>query len=324
MTSVCALVVTRDRKQLLGECLTALLSQTLPVSRVIVFDNASSDGTREWLDEAGLLDDQRVRFVRSEVNVGGAAGYAEVLALGSKTDAEWLWLMDDDAEPRPDSLERLLGSPAASDAASVAVCSAVLHPDGTLDRLHRCRWGRFITPLEARAYVSGRPVDVDCASFVGLMVRTDAVRAVGLPRAEFFLGYDDAEYSLRLRARGEIRLVAESIIVHKIVIGGGRPTARGGWANRILGAQYTPSPWGSYWKDLYRIRNFLAVKAERGELPDRELALIVLGYVAKTLLYDERPLRRIPWIVRYARKGRRQDFRGPSPEGWAAYAATHP
>jgi len=320
VTSVCALVVTRNRKELLGECLHALAAQTHPTSGVIVFDNASSDGTAEWLHSAGLLPSPGRRLVRSEINTGGAGGYADILALGRETDAEWLWLMDDDAEPHPDALARLLASPVADDDRTVALCTAVVHRDASIDPLHRCRLRQFITPLALEAYVPGTYAQVDCASFVGLLIRTGAARAVGSPRREFFLGYDDAEYSLRLRALGDIRLVPESVITHKIVVGGGEATRRSLFWNRLLGAHYTSAPWESYWKDLYRVRNLVALKAQHGGLSDPQLAVLILGYLVKTLLYDTRPLRRLPWIVRFALKGRRGDFRAPLPEQWARYA----
>lgn len=320
MNSVCALVLTRNRLRLLGECLQALAAQTHPLSGVIVFDNASSDGTAEWLRSAGVMQAPGWESHRSQINVGGAGGYAELLRLGCQTDAEWLWLLDDDAEPQPDALETLLSSPPAGARGTVAVCPAVVHADGSVDPLHRCRLGRFITPLGPSAYAPGTYAAVDCASFVGLLVRARTARAVGPPRREFFLGYDDAEYSLRLWRHGEIALVPESTVIHKIVIGGGEATRRSRLWNRLLGAHYTASPWESYWKDLYRVRNFVALKVEHGGVSALQLATLITGYLVKALLYESRPLRRLPWIVRFALRGRRGDFRAPSPEEWASAA----
>jgi rhamnopyranosyl-N-acetylglucosaminyl-diphospho-decaprenol beta-1,3/1,4-galactofuranosyltransferase len=322
VTTVCALVVTRNRKELLAECLHALLEQTVPLSCVIVFDNASTDGTADLLGDRGLTLSPVLRYVRSEVNSGGAGGYGEALKLGSQTDADWLWLMDDDAEPHPAALERLLDCLPATNPATSALCPAVVDGHGRLDPLHRCRLGHFVTPLPRSAYAAGDYAAVDCASFVGLLVRTAAVHAAGLPRREFFLGYDDAEYSLRLRRVGEIRLVPESVIKHKIAIGGGEATRRARLWNRLLGAHYASSPWRNYWKDLYRIRNLVAMKVEHQGLSHPELALVIAGYAAKALLYESRPWRRIPWLIRFALKGFRRDFTAPSPEEWTAAART--
>lgn len=319
--SVCAFVLTRDRKALLVECLRALLTQTHPVDRVIVLDNASSDGTRERLEAEGLLDEPRVRYERREVNTGGAGGYHEGVRLALESGEDWIWLMDDDAEPAPDALERLLTSPPAQDPATAVLCTSVVHPDGTVDLQHRCRMARFIVPLGQDAYAPGRYADVACASFVGFLVRADVARRIDLPIAGFFLGYDDAEYSLRVLRHGRIRLVPESRIVHKIAIGGGAHTARSRRLNRALGLTYAPASWPALWKDLYRVRNFMWIKRHHGRVGPLAFAGLTGGYVVKALLYDPRPLRELPWIVRFAARGWRGDLSpSPTPQDWAQRA----
>lgn len=48
---VCAVIVTYNRKELLRECLKAVLGQTRPPDHILVVDNASTDGTLEMLRE---------------------------------------------------------------------------------------------------------------------------------------------------------------------------------------------------------------------------------------------------------------------------------
>ena len=310
MSSVCAFVLTRNRKVLLAECLRGLLAQTHPVERIIVLDNASDDGTREHLEAEGLLD--RVQYERRETNTGGAGGFREGVRLAQEAGLDWIWLMDDDAEPKPDALAKLLAAPVPEGVAGLG--SAVVHPDGSIDLQHRCTIGRFIVPLPASAYEAGRYERVACASFVGLLMRTEASKRAGLPVAEFFIGYDDAEYSLRL---GEVRLVPESEIVHKVPIGGTTGTTRSRLLNRSFGLTYAPTPWPSYWRDLYRIRNFMWLKHRHGTVSRPEFALLVAGYAGKSVLYDPQPWKRIPLLVRFALKGRRGDWSAPTPEEWA-------
>ncbi len=319
--SVCAVVLTRDRKVLLAECLRGLLVQTRPVDCVVVLDNASSDGTRELLDAEGLLDDPRVRYARSEVNTGGSGGFKAAVALGLTEETAWLWLMDDDAEPEPDALERLLASPVADDPTTAVLCTAVVHPDGTVDAQHRCSLGHFVLPLGPEVYAPGHYADVDCASFVGFCVRSTVARAIGPVKAEFFLGYDDAEWSLRARRHGRIRLVPESRIVHKIPIGGGERTRRAAVVNRLLGQEYSSSPWPAFWKDLYRVRNFMWLKREHTQSGPLAWVGLTTTYCVKALLYDPQPFRRVPWLVRYAVKGRRGDFRALTTQAWARRTA---
>ena len=57
---IAAVVVTYNRKDLLKECLDALLNQTRPLDSIILIDNASTDGTPEFLKEKGYLDNPKI------------------------------------------------------------------------------------------------------------------------------------------------------------------------------------------------------------------------------------------------------------------------
>jgi GT2 family glycosyltransferase len=82
MSSVCAFVLTRNRKVLLAECLRGLLAQTHPVDEIVVLDNASDDGTEEHLRAEGLLD--RVTYHRASQNTGGAGRVPRGRAAGDR------------------------------------------------------------------------------------------------------------------------------------------------------------------------------------------------------------------------------------------------
>lgn len=321
MDQVWAVVVTRNRKVLLQECLDALRAQTRPVDRVLVIDSASSDGTREALEAAGHLDDPRLVYDRLERNLGSAGGYGHGIARAAREGADWLWIMDDDAEPRSDALAALLAAPEARDPGVAALAGAVVLPGGEVDLLHRGTMRRFMRMLPRAEYRPGHHPALGFASYTGLLVRGAAARAESPPRAELFTWADDVEWTLRLRRQGELRLVPESEMIHKAVMGGAAPTARGRFWGRVLDAEYPSSPWEDYWKPLYGVRNFLWIKRHLGRPGPLTLPGLIAAYTFKAALFDDRPLRRIPWIVRFAVAGWRGDFSGPTPDEWRAIAA---
>lgn len=305
---VAALVLTHDRRELLAACLDAVLAQTHPVARVHVVDNASSDGTRELL--AAREDVVLTCLGR---NLGGAGGFARGVEVARRDDVDWLWLMDDDAEPRHDCLERLLASGAAHDSATVGLCPVVRDRHGAIEALHRGHLrGRPRGLAEAEYATEAR---LGFTTFVGPLIRADVARALDPPKAELFLWADDYEYSLRLARCGALRLVPDAVIVHK-----DRPdgfvTRRGRLANRLLGWDVASTRWEDAWRNLLGLRNYVWMYREHEGQSALGAAGLVAQFALKALLYDERPLRRLPWLLRYGARGRRGDFDNTIVDAW--------
>jgi GT2 family glycosyltransferase len=314
--TVCAVVLTFNRKALLADCLRAVLGQSRPPDHVIVVDNASTDGTRELLRSEGLLE--RVRWLGLERNLGSSGGFHRGVAAAQQGEWDWVWIMDDDAEPRPDALERLLASPAAAERANAVLANTVVDPDGTIEaRVQRGFFRGRLRPLEREAYVAGTAPEVDYVSFVGMLVRGDALRATAPPKAEFFIWGDDVEYCLRLRSCGAIRVIPEAVIVHKEV-GQTHTNRRARFWNRLLGQEIVPFPIEGFWKQLFGLRNFVWIKMVYEGQGALSAAGTVAQFMAKSLLYEDRPLRRLGWIARYGVDGRRGRFVNLDPGEWAA------
>ncbi len=315
-TRVCAAVVTYNRKRLLAQCLDGLLAQTHPVTRTFIVDNASTDGTEDFLRAGGVLDRPGVQYVRLPENAGGAGGFAQAVLLSRAQDTDWIWLMDDDSEPAPDALERLLAAPPAADPSTVALCPKVVYPSGDIDANQRGHFRRRLRPLPASEYRDGHHVELGFLSFVGALVRAEAAKAIDPPRADFFVWGDDVEYSFRLRRLGALRLVNESVFVHRRVTHS-HDNARSRFWNRILPGQFWPTPLERFWQNLCGLRNYIWTKREYEGQGALSAAGTTAQFIVKALLYDERPLRRIPWIVRFARQGRRGEFHTIPPARWA-------
>jgi len=101
---VSVVVPTKDRPEQLARCLKALERQTAcAVTEVIVVDDGSSDATAI----ASVSDgNERVRVVRQR-----AAGPAAARNRGIRSArGRYVCFTDDDCEPRPEWVERLIGS----------------------------------------------------------------------------------------------------------------------------------------------------------------------------------------------------------------------
>ncbi|WP_238694279.1 glycosyltransferase [Nocardioides daphniae] len=104
---IVAAVVTFNRIGLLRR-LVARLREVPGVAEVVVVDNASSDGTGEWLRSLEGTPGTPVVTRLLDENRGGAGGFREGLDVAVERGADLVWLMDDDGLPDPDCLELLL------------------------------------------------------------------------------------------------------------------------------------------------------------------------------------------------------------------------
>jgi GT2 family glycosyltransferase len=115
-----AVIVTFNRLDVLKQTLHHTLEQ--PFYCVVVVNNSSTDGTREWLDEHG---DPRLHRIHSEQNLGGAGGFhlGFEFAAQKLPEAEWLVAFDDDAYPQAGMLEifNQLDVPAGTGSLAAAV-----------------------------------------------------------------------------------------------------------------------------------------------------------------------------------------------------------
>jgi rhamnopyranosyl-N-acetylglucosaminyl-diphospho-decaprenol beta-1,3/1,4-galactofuranosyltransferase len=209
---VCAVVVTYNRLELLRECLTALESQTRPVDRVLVIDNASSDGTPEAVER----EHPSAELVRLGENLGGAGGFHEGARRAYEGGFDWIWLMDDDTIPTETALEELLKAPAGLDGLPrpLVLASKVLGTDGNLHPFNVSRTDERDPDLVVAAVERGF-TPIRYTSFVSAFVHRDAFTEVGMPLAEYFIWFDDVEFTARAIKDHAGFLAPRSVVLHK-------------------------------------------------------------------------------------------------------------
>jgi len=214
--SLVAVVVTFNRLDKLRVTIARLLETPVAeLAMVLVVDNASRDGTADWL---AAQDDPRLLVHRNARNTGGAGGFETGMRLVSERfDPDWMVVMDDDAHPLPGALAAFHR---VDNSGWDAVAAAVYYPNGEICEMnrpsrnpfwHRAEFmrtlfgGRGGFHIRPDAYAGpGRAIDV--ASFVGLFISRQAVAKVGYPDAKLFVYGEDGIYTLGLsRAGGRIR-----------------------------------------------------------------------------------------------------------------------
>jgi GT2 family glycosyltransferase len=295
---------------LLVECLDALLNQTRPVDKIILVDNASTDGTRDFLEELGYLDNALIEYVSLPRNLGGAGGFHAGIKRGHQAGYDWLWVMDDDAEPEPSALEFLCRSEAMHSRKTVAVACKTVGKDGRIQNRHRARFSKQATliPVPVQEYAL-EEIRIDHSSFVGLAIKSEVVSTAGLPRKDFFIWSDDLEYCLRIGEHGEVYLVSRSVIKHKDEVA---PSVRRQflfWTfERLLPIE------GGYWKQLCGCRNTEYVRRTYGAGGVPKSLYRLLKKLGKILALEDHKLFRLRWTVVFYIDSYRSSFRARPPK----------
>lgn len=215
-------IVTYNRLTKLKKCLAAYEAQTLSPNYILIIDNCSTDGTKEYLDEwAKHTSLHNPIIIHSPSNSGGSGGFYLGMQEAIKLGAEWIWVADDDAYPYPDCLKKIAdayGILEEKEKETVqALCCKVMDNNGISINHRRCI-KRFLGQVKENSLLPEKYnepiVDIDIFSFVGTVIRKTAIERVGLPYKEYFIFYDDTEYSFRLRNIGAIKCVSDAVILH--------------------------------------------------------------------------------------------------------------
>lgn len=236
MKKIIAVVVTYNRIALLKECVHALLHQkecTDAQLDILLVDNASDDGTEEWIDEqiahTKSYDAIPIYALHLSENTGGAGGFYHGMKWAYEHGADAIWIMDDDTIPEEDALQKLwdgrvcIRKQGAPKSEIGFVSSTVLWTDGSpceMNRQHYVGEAFSISGKDAEEDIlTLQPVD--SATFVSLLFSREAVEKMGLPIKEYFIWGDDKEYTLRLSASYPCYHVKNSVVIHKMASNAG-------------------------------------------------------------------------------------------------------
>ncbi len=205
--SVLVVLVARDASGWLRGCLQSLANQSHSRLGVVAVDNASTDGTRELLEQA--LGERRV--IRLEENGGLAGAMRAASELSAARAADYLLILHDDTALAPDAVARMVE--AAEGIAGVEQVGIVGPKvvDWEDPRLLRevgrstDRFGHPYTPLQEGERDQGqydRVLEVLFVSSCAMLVSREAWQRTG-PFDERYAGHhDDLDFCWRARLAG--------------------------------------------------------------------------------------------------------------------------
>ncbi|MDE5716623.1 MAG: glycosyltransferase [Lachnospiraceae bacterium] len=242
-------IVTYNRVQLLKECVAQTLSQSVRPAGIIIVNNASTDDTKAYLESIDA--ENNIEVINLSQNIGGAGGFTKGMNRALQKDVDCILMIDDDAMMSNDYMEKVLK--AREQHPQYRAFAGVVETKGQIDPFHRrnlVKPGLMTRNVRRREYKRDY-FTCDSASFCGMVVDTELIRQIGLPHSEYFIYFDDTEYSLRIRRYSKFLVIVDAKLNHKAE------------------TSYPSYPRRYGWKDYYAVRNRLLMVKEHGNVVDR-------------------------------------------------------
>ncbi|MEN6291516.1 MAG: glycosyltransferase family 2 protein [Methanobacterium sp.] len=227
------IIVNYRTYDLTKQTIESVINKKHPFSyEIYVVDNASADGSLENLKKDFFRESETglIKFIANEENKGFA--HANNLAL-NQISSKYVLLLNSDTIVVDDCIEKCIEYMENDNALGAVGCKVVL-PDGTLDKACRRSFPDFnvsfyrmtglshIFPKSERfgrynlTYLDeNETYEVDCLVGAFMLLRSAAIRQVGLLDETFFMYGEDIDWCYRIKAAGwKIVYYSDAEIIH--------------------------------------------------------------------------------------------------------------
>lgn len=215
--SVSVVVLNYNGRQHLETCFNALSAVDYPqdAMELILVDNASSD------DSVDLIRTRfpEVQVTQNKANLGFAAGNNVGIRRAIECDSKYVALVNNDTRVAPEWLQALVL--AAESHEDVALCGGkIVTWDGSLIEFSGTVFyketsaGGYTDEPNVGQYDTLAPAGYACGA--SMLIRTGAIRDIGLFDEDFFCYHEDVDLSLRAWIAGyRVLYVPQSVVYHR-------------------------------------------------------------------------------------------------------------
>lgn len=190
--STLALIVTYNRLSDLKICVEAVRMQTCKDFDILVVNNGSIDGTKEWLAQQADI------ITINQNNLGGAGGFYAGMKYMYDCGYEWLVMMDDDGIPDKNEFVELIS---AHQEVSVQEGKEVILNALVADKDNKdytaFLWARGSERTNKILELQSEVFFNDIHPFNGTLVKRTVIQKIGMIKKEMFIWGDEKEYMAR-------------------------------------------------------------------------------------------------------------------------------
>lgn len=261
-------ILNYNGSDILKKCLTSVFKIDYPNFEIVFVDNNSSDGSLEM----AKTNFSKAIFIKNEENLGFAAGNNVGIKFALERDADFILLLNNDVEVEKNFLTQLIASVAEND--KIGLASPVIF-DGQTKEIWfsggRLDWWRLKTVHEKKIQTEN-VFRSDFITGCAMLIRAEVFRKIGLLDEDFFLYWEDADFSLKSRKAGFQNVVVSSSWVYHFEKSRANPENKTYWlviSGLIFfrkNANWLLKIWGALYLRLRKIKNWRDVRFKKDRI----------------------------------------------------------
>lgn len=204
---VSVIITTHNRKAMLLKALQSVFKQTYKNIEIILVDDASEDGTKEFLLDLGLI--QKIKYTYIEKLDSRGGNYARNIGI-NMAQGKYVAFLDDDDEWMPTKIEKQIDLLENSSVSRVCYCG----------RRIEYNYGTYIRDDDCDNLPSGDLSELIFTTIVGTtstyMFEKKLFKEVGLfdENLKFWQEYD---LCLRVFQVTEVSVVKECLVLYRVI-----------------------------------------------------------------------------------------------------------
>lgn len=211
---VVVVIVNWERPQETIQCIQSVIESDFPDIQIIVIDNGSGDDSLEQIQK----EFPAITLIPLPDNIGFTGGYNTGIEHALKTEANHVFLINNDTVIEKDTIQQLVGS-----RWDVAVPKIAFYENSNLIWAAGARWRRFPPTVKMIGYQKqdnqkyNRSYPLDYATGCALMVKRAVLSKLGGFDPQYVNYMEDYDFSYRVKESGySIGYVPEAKVLHKV------------------------------------------------------------------------------------------------------------
>lgn len=210
MPKVFIIILNYNGKDTIRKCLDSVFYSDYPNLEVVLVDNNSDDGSLEIAKNAY----PKFHFIKNEKNAGFSQGNNIGIRFALEKMADYVFLLNNDATLEKNTLSILIQEAEKSEAGVFS--PLIFDRNGKIwFSRGKIKWSRMRNIHLRNQPKNETPYSTEYVTGCAMLVKKEVFKKIGLLSDNYFLYYEDADFSLRAKKGGfGCRVVPGARVIH--------------------------------------------------------------------------------------------------------------